>query len=215
MFRHLPLDQRDPRGTKRGMIHGRGINDAPYQTSYKTAEGTETCPYFMRWRTMFQRCYSTHWLNKHPTYMGCEVCSEWYSFMNFRAWMTTQDWEGKQLDKDLLSLGNGKVYSPATCLFISPQINSLFNTGNTSKDGLPLGVGLNKGRYEVGCSDGTGRKFVGNYDTVPEAIDAYVTAKRKVIQTVIADEPNHIIREAVQKFSDFFTDNLLLQKTMY
>ena len=67
------------------------------------------------------------------SYKGVEVCEEWYNFQNFAEWCETQkflnakDVKGKsyQLDKDILVKGN-KIYSPDTCCFVPPEINSLF-----------------------------------------------------------------------------------------
>ena len=74
---------------------------------------------------MLQRCYSESHLVRQPTYKGCSVCEEWLTFSNFKSWMEQQDWEGKQLDKDLLVYKN-KIYSPETCVFVSSVINSFF-----------------------------------------------------------------------------------------
>lgn len=216
MFKEIPLSQKtEKRGSKRSKIYGVGINDAPYQTTIKINGLSYVCPYFSRWKYMLSRCYSKHWLKAHPTYENCYVVPEWYSFMEFKSWMQKQDWKNKQLDKDLLSLGE-KRYSPDTCIFVSGAVNSLFNErGNISGD-MPLGIYLRNGRYEVGISKGNAtRSWVGSYPTVSEAIDAYICAKQKVAFTLADQERDIVVKNAILNYSQYFTDKLLLLKTVF
>lgn len=216
MFKEIPIANRtEKRGSARSSIHGVGINDAPYQTSIKVAGTTHVCPYYLRWRFMMDRCYSKQWAAKHPTYKACFVVPEWHSFMAFKTWMQAQAWKDKQLDKDLLSLGV-KKYSPETCLFVSRQVNSLFNERENAQGDLPLGIYARHGKYEVGVSRGAGkRNWVGAYATVPEAIDAYVQAKAEVTAEVIRQEPDPVVRTAIKNYFQYFTDKLLLLKAGY
>ena len=120
-------------GRPRMPIRGRGVNDAPYITT-STEHGR--CPYYAKWLNMFTRCYSKAYKSHFPTYNGCEVSEEWYSFMAFREWMEDQDWEGKQLDKDIIS-NNGKLYSPDNCAFVTLRTNSFILDGvGRSLDGF-------------------------------------------------------------------------------
>lgn len=85
------------------------------------------------WYAMLYRCYS----GKKPEYVGCTVCEEWLDFDNFRPWFDnthTDDWE---LDKDLL--GTGKLYSPATCVFVPKWLNQLLTFPKKPRN-LPTGV---------------------------------------------------------------------------
>ena len=216
MFKEVLLENiTEKRGSKRSKVHGIGINDAPYKTSI-TIQGVKyTCPYYARWLYMLNRCHSKNWLKRHPTYIGCTIHPEWYVFSSFKSWMLTQDWKDKQLDKDLLSLGN-KHYSPANCLFVSRQINSLFNERENDQGDLPLGVYKRNDKYEVGISYGKGKRtWVGAYSSIPEAIDAYVFAKVKAVQIALQNEPNKQVRDAVKKYSIYFTDKLNMLKTAY
>lgn len=120
------------------LICGRGINDSNCRiTRTKQGKTIWRCPYYVVWSSMLFRCYSAYELNRKPTYKDCHVCKEWLLFSNFKAWMEAQDWEGRQLDKDIL--GDGKLYSPGTCCFVPQWLNSLFHPC-TSKCGLPIGV---------------------------------------------------------------------------
>lgn len=136
-------------GKKKGYKkYGVGINDVDGKV--------DGCPFYRRWNSMLQRCYSENYHKYRPTYKDCEVCEDWLTFSNFKSWMEEQDWEGKQLDKDFL--GNGKLYSPETCCFISGKVNSFLAISKEDKE-LPIGVSLTKDGYYVSqFSDGKGKK---------------------------------------------------------
>lgn len=141
------------------LIYGIGINDADYVTqinetvSYVDGKQKQkriwTCPFYITWREMLRRCYSSKYKAHKPTYIGCYVWAEWLLFSNFKSWMQTQDWQGNQLDKDLLFQGN-KVYSPETCLFVSGQVNNFL-----------IDSGAARGEYMIGvCWDAASSKFM-------------------------------------------------------
>lgn len=116
-------------------LYGVGVNDSDYVTQPSMGE---RCPYFDKWASMLRRCYA----GKHaPSYKDCEVCDEWLTFSNFKNWMQSKNWEGLDLDKDILVRGN-RIYSEETCVFIPPFVNLiLFGAGNKQKkSNLPLGV---------------------------------------------------------------------------
>lgn len=79
--------------------------------------------YYSRWVLMLSRCYSDRYQNLNPSYKGCKVCEEWHNFQSFAEWMSKQDYNDKQLDKDIKIKGN-KVYSPAACMFVSQKDNA-------------------------------------------------------------------------------------------
>lgn len=197
MFIEKPVTNVNARKPVRGI----GINDATYLVSYRVDGKLTTCPYYRTWVAMFTRCYGETWLQRNPTYVGCSVAPAWRKFMDFRAWMQAQKWEGMQLDKDIKVPGN-KVYGPDTCLWVSAQINSLFNSGNTSKSGLPAGVTKHwSGRFEAGVSYGGGKRiYVGSFNSVLEAADAYVVAKAEAIKLTVDKEPDLVIQEAARAY---------------
>ena len=216
MFKEISLSSSsEKRGSTRGLILGVGINDAPYKTAYKTNNRVYICPYYTRWCFMLNRCYSPNWIKNHPTYKNCYVTPTWHSFMAFKDWMILQDWKGKQLDKDLLSLSD-KRYSPETCLFISAQLNSLFNKRDNHQGTEPLGIYKRKGKYEVGISYGNSKRvWVGAYTNIPDAIDAYLAAKLVAMNIVLKNEPNPVIKRAVKNYYKYFADIQLSLKTAY
>lgn len=154
-------------------IYGVGINDAGYDTQ---VEGKH-CPFYLKWKTMLLRVYK----KPYDCYKDTEVCDEWLKFSNFKAWMEAQDWKGKVLDKDLL--GDGNLYSPETCCFIGPKINSFL--ASEKKQGKYLrGVSKSYNRYFSRCSNPfTGkREFVGRFNC---EVAAYVAYKAKKLEYAI------------------------------
>lgn len=161
-------------------VFGIGINDADYVT-HSSIHGT--CKYYTTWHDMLRRCYSAEYHKRKPTYMGCSVCEEWKTFSNFKAWMEQQDWQDKQLDKDLLFPGN-KIYSPETCIFVDNRLNMLLTHQKSNKD-LPVGVSYDSSRdlYRAICQDKNSKWVqIGRFKTAKEAHDAYRRFKAAVIQ---------------------------------
>ncbi len=165
------------------LVNGVGVNDADYSVVVsKIIDGVSVvvfrCPYYTKWRSVLERCYGKKLKSIRPTYEGCTVCKEWLYFSKFKAWMETQDWEGKHLDKDILVEGN-KHYSPETCVFVSHELNCFVLSKDTSKRGLPTGVYLKKvtGKYVATGSDGPRSVYLGYYNTVEEAHRAWVEYK--------------------------------------
>jgi hypothetical protein len=129
---------------------------------------------------MLQRCFDPKLHEKHPTYAYCTVHPDWLYFSKFKAWMETQDWQGKSLDKDLIS-GASKHYSPDTCVFVSRLINSIFAFRTKDNNGLPVGVtrqtkkGINY--FVATCCFYGKQKTLGYFRTPEEASQRYITAK--------------------------------------
>lgn len=169
---------------KRKPLPNGGINDAHYTTSTLLTGTVVRCPAQAAWRNMLERC-SPKLQAKHPTYSGCTVAPEWYSFMTFRAWWLQHYKEGYHLDKDLLVVDN-KLYSPSTCLFIPSWLN-LFWTAREHGRGLyPLGVSVDKRQktrpYQAHCSNGGKIINLGLYATPEEAHQAWLTYKLSIVQ---------------------------------
>lgn len=79
---------------------------------------------FRAWNHMINRCYDKKVQEKHQTYIGCSVCNEWHNFQVFAEWFYKNTIKGFHLDKDIKVKGN-KIYSPLTCLFVSPSENNI------------------------------------------------------------------------------------------
>lgn len=184
--------------TNKRPVYGVGINDsettiAKYKTIFlengtKAKRAVWFCPFHKKWQAMLERCYSPRWHKKQPTYVGCTVCEEWKYFSNFRSWMETQDWEGKQLDKDILIEGN-KVYSPETCVFVDQKVNKFLTERGNDRGRYMLGVHIKpSGLYFACCNSVVTNKqvYLGAYQTEKEA--HLVWLEYKLSQAIILAE---------------------------
>lgn len=177
------MKKADVNDRRRVPIYGKGINDLPYVTERKERVNGKLklvwrCPFYATWRNMMMRVNDINYMEKHPRYKDCEVCEDWYVFSNFKAWMETQNWAGNLLDKDLLS-SDSKVYSPETCVFISPRLNSFL----VVKSNSPTGAAYDKrrGHWNGMCNKGNGKsEYLGRFSTPEAAHRAWQVAKREV-----------------------------------
>lgn len=149
---------------------------------------------------MLTRCYSTKFQERYPTYIGCTVAENWLTFSSFKAWMETQDWEGLQLDKDLLFEGN-KVYSPETCVFISPMVNTFTNDRAAKRGEWLIGVVLHKpaGKFRAHCRNPlTGKKeYLGYFDCELEAHGAWRKRKLELAHELAAIQTDPRVAKAL------------------
>lgn len=193
------------------LVYGVGINDADYVVQIKEIVGYKdngkiiekliwVCPFYVRWLGMLQRCYSESWLVKYPTYRGCSTIPEWHHFIGFRGWMEKQDWEGKQLDKDILFSGN-KIYGPEACVFVDQKVNKFFNNYKNGRGKFPIGVCLDKksGRFKAqGCDIEMGkRKTLGYFDTPEEAHQAWLAFKLEQAYILAAEQTDPRVAKAL------------------
>lgn len=175
------------------LVQGVGINDASYPVRPKSSRD-KPCPYYMRWSDMLKRCYSEQFRKQRPTYEQCTVCDEWVYFTNFKQWMKNQEWEGNQLDKDILILDN-KVYSPETCLFVPLSVNNFFKGLKTNA----VYYDIDRNKYRVSINN----KFIGRYDSEEQALIAYGIRKlEEQVSLAMKQKPeikSAIISNALQK----------------
>lgn len=171
------------------LVCGWGVNDADYQIQTNNicvVDGvkkyiTESdCPYYRCWARMVERCHT----GRYPAYANAAICDEWRSFMGFKAWMEQQPWEGNELDKDIL--GDGTLYSPATCCFVPRSVNMFWNKSNRAGHGLP-GASYRKRsrRYMAQCAIGGKNVALGYFDTEIDAHKAWVAAKEKAMAILL------------------------------
>lgn len=121
-------------------IYGVGfIGEGEFKPSHKSKLTKE----YTTWSDMLRRCYDENRLSEKQTYKGCKVCDEWHNFQNFAEWMSKQDYEGKDLDKDIKIKGN-KVYGPETCTFVTHAENVIEARAKhyefTSPEGSAVGI---------------------------------------------------------------------------
>lgn len=205
---------------KRKLVRGVGINDSNYISQKKeyvlNANGKKkqvvvwTCPYYRKWSNLLDRCYNPNRQNRQPAYIGCSVCNEWLTFSNFKAWMETQDWEGKCLDKDLLYPDN-KVYSPTTCCFISQSLNNFLVESGKLRGDWPLGVCWDKQhlKFRAVCRNPFTKKltYVGLFCSPDEAHSAWLVCKSKFAKLLAKEEQDQRVVDALMNRYSVLTKN--------
>jgi len=189
--------------TKTKLIYGVGVNDADYPVQPRLDGKQTECHFYRTWKHMLLRCYSSKFHKKQPTYIGCSVVGEWFSFTNFRKWMEKQDWKGKELDKDILIPGN-KVYGPDACRFVSVRINNLISPRSRRKSNLPVGVYFRNDIKKIAACIriDNKNKHLGFFNTKEEASSAYREAKRLYILRVACCEIDILIKQALFRHSE-------------
>lgn len=104
------------------------------------------------------------------------------SFMKFREWMITSNWEeGLVLDKDLLITGN-RCYHPETCCFISPEVNSFITRGNGLSGNTYIGYHFRKRNKSKPYQAGIGNPFTGKSEFLGDhftELEAHLAWKKR------------------------------------
>lgn len=192
----------------RKLVYGVGINDAGYAVTRnhtdpmtKKSRQTWICPFYLKWRGILARCYSESQVKENPSYKDCSICQEWLIFSNFKAWMEKQDWQNKQLDKDLLFPGN-KVYSPETCVFVDQRVNNFLIETGAARGEYMIGVCWHKqkNRFIAQCNDYKGKKiYLGCFDSELEAHQTWLAFKLKIAYELASEQTNQRIAKALVK----------------
>ena len=202
--------------TDKRLIDGVGINDANYATLKQTILNGKTitlweCPFYRKWKNMIHRCYNKKYQNRQPTYMGCSVAGIWHRFTTFRAWMETQDWQDKHLDKDLLFLEN-KIYSPNTCVFIDGKVNRFLQERQNDRGLYPIGVYLHKASQKFharGQNVLSGKcESLGYYHNPEQAHQAWLAFKLSQAHILAAEQSDPRVAAALidryENYSKYF-----------
>jgi hypothetical protein len=151
---------------------------------------------YITWRGLLERCYSESYHIKKPTYKDCSVHPDWHNFQVFAEWFEKNYVEGFELDKDILIKGN-KIYSPETCCFIPPEVNTLFTKSNKARGEYPIGVSFVKSikKFISQLSIENRQINLGYFDTPEEAFYAYKIGKEDYIK-LVGDKYKSRITEA-------------------
>ena len=168
---------------KRKGLRGFGVFDV----SIPHSDVRIAIPYKL-WASMIRRCYDSKW--QKESYLDCYVCEEWKYFSNFLVWFNNHKDEYRthyHLDKDILSKGN-KEYSPQTCCFVPPFINTIIIRGQAkraNKNGhCPIGVTFDGDKYTSRLGVRGKVVTLGRFDTMEEAFQVYKVAKEKYLKDV-------------------------------
>lgn len=146
------------------------------------------------YQSMKKRCEA-----QSGPYEHVEVCEEWkHDFKAFFDWYYKNLWkcrEPLQLDKDLLSPKNSKIYSPETCCLLPRSLN-VFLAGEKRHNGLPVGVVKTKYGYkaQVNFMQGYVAK---TFDNLEDAKNFYTSNKKRYLNLFIDvikdDAPKRVI----------------------
>lgn len=204
---------------KSGTVCSIGINDADYplimtvELPYKEGKRQQKvlwrCPYYARWTAMLERCCSERFKNKYQTYNDVTCSKEWLTFSNFKSWMETQDWEGKDLDKDLLVYQN-KIYSPETCCFLDHNINTFLLTNGKTRGKYPLGVSFSNrdhlymSRVKIGRGE---IKYLGCFKNPQDTHKAWQKAKAALAFDLALNQTDERIKQGLMRvYEKILTD---------
>lgn len=199
-----------------------GVNDADYavkkQETIGYVDGKRkqkliwTCPYYRSWTNMLKRCYSINCQDKNPTYVGCTVSEEWLTFSNFKIWMEKQDFEGNQLDKDLLFEGN-KIYSSETCVFVSRAVNMFTIDCGATRGEWMIGVHWHKGanKFMSQCRNPFTKKKenLGYFTCELEAHEAWIKRKLELAHELAAIQTDERVAKAlIDRYTNFHDQSM-------
>lgn len=187
------------------LVYGAGINDADYNVcTVAIIDGKRKivaiCPYYSKWKGVIERSHSAKFKLKNPTYDECSCVSDWIYFSKFKTWMETQDWEGKQLDKDILVEGN-KIYGPDTCVFVDQRVNNFLIDSKAARGQFPIGVMFDKKKPKYVarcCSVETGKQeHLGRYKTPEEAYEVWLAFKLEQAYILAAEQSDERVAKAL------------------
>lgn len=165
-------------------VYGVGFcGEGPYPATYKRRGKQFITPAYAVWKARLKAVYGN--VKSKHVYDGTSFCNEWRNFQNFAEWFYKQVkkyGKGGYVDKDLLFLGN-RVYSPVTCCYVPPAINTLF-TGNTK--GYKGIHQCKNGKWEASVGGGKKgvTKYLGMYESSEVATQVYKDAKMKHVRDV-------------------------------
>lgn len=192
------------------LVYGVGINDADYvvkkweEIGYIDGKRKQKlvwfCPYYRAWTNMLKRCYSSKFQEENTTYKGCSVSDEWLTFSVFKCWMEKQQWEGKQVDKDLLFERN-KVYSKETCVFVTPMVNSFTTDRGNNRGEWLIGVYWHKAtvKFVSMCRNPFTKKRenLGYFDCEQAAHEAWRKRKLELARQLAAEQTDERVAKAL------------------
>lgn len=181
---------------KRKLIYGVGVNDIDFVVNDR---GNKR-PSYTYWHSMLKRCYDPIEHKNYPRYIGCTVIDDWKYLSKFEDWFKTQNWYGRQLDKDLLFINN-KLYSPDTCVFIPSRVNGFLTDRSRFMSAYGTGISiLPSGNFRAVCNDPYTNKRVniGTFETVEDAKKAWYHAKHEFACKLAAEETDERIINALK-----------------
>jgi len=199
-FKEIYTNKNQIAYTNDKLVYGVGINDANYLVQTQVDGKRTRCPFYTRWKKMLARCYSASYQQKNPTRKDDSVIQQWLKFSNFKAWMQNQDWQGKQLNKNLLR-PNNKIYSPENCCFLDKATQAIITEHSKIIGGVyPQGVSFDKKTTKFKAYNK--KTCIGIFDTPEEASQAYRKFKTKLILDAAEKQTDIRIKKGLQGHAD-------------
>ena len=187
---------------RKKLIYGFAKNDSKEPCSKNILGKKITDPRYRTWINLLQRAFCEKYKAKFPTYENCTVCDEWLIYSNFKRWMDLQDWQGKQLDKDILLAGN-KHYCPELCVFVSKELNYFLTANDAKRGDWPLGVNWHKdsGSFVAQCSDPFTKKrgYIGLFSCPEQAHLAWKKRKHEIACRLADEQKDERIAKALRE----------------
>lgn len=201
MFKEIPADPLSI--SKRKLVCGVGVNDAPYRVNPVINGKRYKCPIYSIWLSMIQRCYSKQFHLKNRSYSDCEVHSDWHTFTNFYKWCVQQDYKGKALDKDIVNPGS-KVYCEDNCRFVSKRVNCAIIDSDLQQRTLPKGVYFDEERkkFRARIKINGKIKTLGSFDDPVSAARAFAVAKKDKLLKLSESEQDKDIKLGILKHAE-------------
>jgi len=182
------------------LVFGVGVNDLDRDVTWKIDGKKFVCPVYRTWQNMLGRSYDPEFHKRHPSYIDCSVIDGWIHLSAFEKWMLTQDWEGKQLDKDILVPGN-KIYSPDTCAFVDGFVNRFVCDSAATRGEWPIGARWNKRdkafQAEIRNPFTNRKEGLGYYDNPQDAHLAWKKRKHELALIYAEQQTDPRIAEAL------------------
>lgn len=183
--------------TEQKLVCGWGINEADYVVA-GSPKNTK-CPFYDRWYSMLRRCTSEDYMDRNPSYYSIIVSDTWKYFLDFRGWMSKENWQGLHLDKDILVRGN-KEYGPDTCAFVPQYINALLSATRNRKYLTGVHIRNDNGRFVASGFINGENVRLGNYIKETDAHRAWQESKIiNIQQTIDMYKQDPAFREDVSK----------------
>ena len=162
------------------LVCGIGVND---KTRPCTLNGKHLKQYTL-WKDILKRCRdSVH-------YSNCGISDNFKSYSYFYDWCLSSlgfNEEGYQIDKDILSDKQNKIYSENTCVFIPLVVNYSLTNRSNFRGNLPIGVVKTPtGKYSTKISRFGKLTHLGTFTTIEEAFQMYKLTKEEYMKELAA-----------------------------
>lgn len=156
------------------------------------------------WLGMINRALSYDFKMQHKSYDKVSISNDFKVFEDFYNWVHEEqanpDWRKCQLDKDLLSPPNAKIYSKATCAYVTQSTNGFL----ISKDAKDIIMKPSKnGIFNIKVSSPFEDKPIplGKFDSEIEARLAWKSKKHEIACTLAEIERDpRVIKALLERY---------------